>query len=387
MGRKKRISLEYMFYIVEVSFLELRVVHTGDLHLGMKFTKASFDHIYAKQRRIELWETFERIIDRCKEIEAHLLLIAGDLFEEDYCTIGDIKRIGSKLKELENTKVIITAGNHDTLGKKSLYRLIKWPSNVYIFDSNVLSKLEFCDINTVVWGLSWDKKEEKRALIDHIRIEDNDKINILVIHGDILNSESQYLPISKEALSSSGFNYVALGHIHKPQTINSRIAYCGSPEPLDFGEIGVHGIIEGAISKERTDMTLKPFSKRMFIVKAIDIKEEMDYHSIEEAILTCGSEDMRRDNLYRITLQGQIDRDIKEQINDLTDTIKENFYYIEIIDNTSPNYDLEEIIRDNSNNLIGHFIREMKDKGLDNPIVKESLYYGLEALLSEKVKR
>lgn len=367
--------------------MEIRFIHTGDLHLGMEFNNASFNSIYANRRRLELWETFNRIIDRCKEINAHFLFIAGDLFEEKYCSIGDIKRINSRFSDIKDTRVIIVAGNHDTLGNTSLYRLIKWEENVYIFDSNIISKLEFQELNAVIWGLSWDKKEEKRNLIDDIEIQDTNKTNILLVHGDILNRDSEYLPINKNIIADKGFDYVALGHIHKPQAITNKIYYCGSPEPLDFGETGQHGIVEGKINGMFTKARFVPFSKREFHIKEIDITENFSYNDLLEKIRDCDSYDNRMRNLYRVIIKGIRDNDLKLVVNDLQDILISDFNYIEIVDKTNPDYDLDKIYKENSNNIIGYFIKELEEKGLDNPMVKDALYIGLEVLLSEKVRK
>src|SRR5699024_9332339 len=173
------------------------------------------------------------------------LFITGDIFEEDVFNLGDIRRLRDSFLTLNDTKIIISTGNHDTLKKSSLYELIEWPENVYIFGNKNIEKFEFQELNTVIWGFSWEKNEYKSS--DFLEVQDLDpnKTNILLIHGDLTNSESNYLPLDKNKLVSIGFNYIALGHIHKPKLISEKIAYCGSPEPLDFGETGVHGIIEG----------------------------------------------------------------------------------------------------------------------------------------------
>ncbi len=90
----------------------------------------------------------------------------------------------------------------------------------------------------------------------------------------------------------------------------------------------------------------------------------------------------REIDFFRINLSGFIQRNIK--IEDLNGDLKDDFYHIELIDNTILDYDLEQIERENKDNIIGRFIVSMKEKGLDNPIVKDALYYGLELLLKER---
>ncbi len=71
------------------------------------------------------------------------LFIAGDLYEEKYFTLGDIKRIRDILESAKDVNIIISTGNHDTLNKNSLYHMIEWPENVFIFTSEGLNKLNF----------------------------------------------------------------------------------------------------------------------------------------------------------------------------------------------------------------------------------------------------
>jgi exonuclease SbcD len=365
----------------------IKCMHTGDLHLGSQFENASFDSSYGRQRRLELWETFERIIDRAIENKVDFLFIVGDLYEEKYFNVGDIKRVRDILKKAVDINIIISTGNHDPLRKDSLYNTIDWPENVYIFQSKGISSIEFKKYNTVIWGYSWDKKEEKKDIFEDLFIEDTSKINILAIHGDVLNKFSSYLPIDKNKLKSKGFDYIALGHIHKPQFISNNISYCGSPEPLDFGEAGVHGIVEGTIEKGNVCMSFFPISKRSFIIKEINISETMTQKDILSKIMNLDNAFMRENNLYRIFLNGVRDRDINIDMDDLKEMLRNEYYYVEIIDNTIPDYDLGKLLIQNKNNIIGMFIEEMKKNDLENEIVKAALYAGLEVLLDEKVMK
>lgn len=363
----------------------IKCIHTGDLHLGSQFKNFDFNKDYCSDRRLELWEVFNRIVDRAINNNVDFLFIAGDIYEDRYFTIGDIKRVRDKFKEAVNTNIIIAAGNHDPLNKGNLYECINWPSNVHIFDSCSLSCLEFNDYNTIIWGYSWNRKEERENLLSNIQKLDTSKLNILLLHGDILNKNTPYLPIDKRTLTSIGFDYVALGHIHKPQFIEKNIAYCGSPEPLNNGELGEHGIIEGTIEKGNLNMEFIPFAKRQYITGEINISEEMTYDGILNQILHYDTLDNRKSNFYRIILTGIRDRDIDIDLDELYRQLDYDYYYLEVIDNTIPDYDLDKLIIENKNNIIGLFIEEMCKLDLKDEINKAALYMGLEVLLNERV--
>jgi exonuclease SbcD len=361
-------------------------IHTGDLHLGLQFKNVDFNRKIARERRLELWNTFEGIVNRAIEKNVDFLFIAGDLFEERYFTLGDIKRVRDTLKKAENIDVIITAGNHDTLNINSLYHMVNWPQNINIFDSKGLEKKEFVHKKTVVYGYSWDKGENNKDLFKDFLGIDKDKINILIIHGDIFNKNSPYLPLDKNYLQEIGFDYIGLGHIHKPNIISDKMAYCGSPEPLDFGEIGEHGIIEGIIEKGNTKINFVPFSNRMFLEKIVDIDETMGYVGIIDKIKQCDKTDKLKQNLYRVKLEGVVHKDLDLNIEDILENLADYFYYIDVIDNTIVNYDLDRLEEENRDNIVGYFIKNMKDKDLKDKVVRDALYIGLKALLKGKVE-
>ncbi len=51
-----------------------------------------------------------------------------------------MKRVKEILERAKNVNIIITAGNHDTLNKNSLYHMIEWPENISIFNNKGLNK-------------------------------------------------------------------------------------------------------------------------------------------------------------------------------------------------------------------------------------------------------
>ncbi|CCQ93106.1 conserved hypothetical protein [[Clostridium] ultunense Esp] len=363
----------------------IRFIHIGDLHLGLQFQNVSFDPHTANERRLELWNTFQRIVNKTIEDEVDFLFIAGDLFEEKYFTLADIKRVRDTLKKAENINIVITAGNHDTLNKKSLYTMVDWPENITIFAPAGLGKKEFPDKNTCIYGYSWDRGENTKDIFYDFKGIEKGKVNILIIHGDIFDKESPYLPLDKNYLDQLGFDYIGLGHIHKPNIISKKMAYCGSPEPLNFGELGEHGIIQGSIDNGNTKIDLLPFSSRKFLEKTIVIDENFGYVDILDHIKQCDKEEELKNNLYRIKLEGIVNKNVEIDVQDIRKSLESHFYYLEIRDNTIMDYDLDRLEEDNKDNIIGHFIQKMKEKDLEDRVTREALYIGLEVLMKGKV--
>mgnify|MGYP000858736260 CR=1 FL=1 len=359
----------------------IKFVHTGDIHLGLQFNNVSFDRETAVTRRTELWSTFQRVIEYTKNNNMDFLLIAGDLFESKYFTLGDMKRLKDIFTDAIDVNIIIVAGNHDYLSDNSLYNKVEWSNNVFIFKGDGIQEIDFPELNTTIYGYSWDRVEIKdNQLFYDYDFNSPRKNKILVIHGEI-SSNSNYLPLDKQSLNNLDLDYIALGHIHKPEIISNKMAYCGSLEPLDFGEIGERGFIQGSIEDNDTKIEFVPFSKRKFLYKKMCIDENMSYQDIYKLITNVdGNKDM---DYYRIELDGYIQHDI--DVDSLFTSQKDGFYYIETIDNTTPDYDLDALEHDYKDSIIGAFIREMKSKNLEDTVTKKALYYGLDALLKGRV--
>ncbi len=359
----------------------IKFIHTGDLHLGLQFKSVSFDKNKALDRRRELWSTFQKIVDYSINEKADFLFIVGDLFESEYFTIGDIKRVRDILSSAEDVNILIAAGNHDYRGNKSLYDRVEWSKNVTIFNTNCIENKVFPELNTSIYGYSWDRVEIKEnKLFDDFPIIDKSMNNILLIHGDV-SRESNYLPMSINSLVNLNMDYIALGHIHKPNILTDNIAYCGCPEPLDFGETGERGIIVGTIKDKTTRINLVPFSKRCFHNISIEINENFNYQEIINKIknLNVGS---RLNDLYRIRLKGYVQKDIN--LENIHKDLEDVFYYLEIVNETIPDYDLTLLKESNKSNIIGLFIESMMNEDLNEQINKDALYYGLEVLLKDR---
>src|SRR5690554_5625369 len=116
----------------------VKFIHSGDIHLGLKFKNVSFGGEKGKTRRLELWQSFRRFISYGIEEEVDLILLAGDIFESDFITISDIKRFGDILAMAKNQEICIIAGNHDSLGSNSIYTRVEFSQNVHIYDSEKL---------------------------------------------------------------------------------------------------------------------------------------------------------------------------------------------------------------------------------------------------------
>ena len=355
----------------------MKFIHIADMHFDTPFTILNSKGDFGKIRRMEQREILKKIINYIKENDINYLFIAGDFYEHNYIRKSTIDYINELFKQIPKTKIFITPGNHDPYVVNSMYKNFEWNNNVKIFSSKI-EKVETEEAN--IYGMGFDDFYCEKSDIEDIILEDKNKINILITHGSINASDKlqlAYNPINKSKLKEIGFDYVALGHIHKLDyntEKNQNIVYPGSTIAMGFDELGKHGFIVGNVEKDKLDLAFIPVDNREFKEVEIDITEINDEEELIEKInnLYLGER-----NLYKIILIGN--RNFEININNLYKfTTRENI--IKIKDKTKLNYDLEKMANDTT--LKGIFINEIRDELNKNNYTKEELDKILEIGLS-----
>lgn len=218
----------------------MRFLHTADLHLGRSFpfTDSALRAVGKRDR----FETFRNILRRADRYEAEYVFLVGDIFEQ--------KKIGREevdfaLAEMANCSatILLLLGNHDF----TLYPYLteRVPENVYLFNqegSDVFTderhRIDF-------HGVSWSRDSHHKILeIDPAGLREGFR-HVLLHHGNWTGGDG-YFPVDANILPY--FDYIALGHVHKPILYENKLQMCGTPEPLDHTDRGRLGIVCGALT-------------------------------------------------------------------------------------------------------------------------------------------
>ena len=355
----------------------MKFVHIADIHFDSPFTTLSDKGNLGEQRRIEQRKIFKKIIEYIKENKIEYLFISGDLYEHKYIRKSTIEYINNLFKEIENTKIFISPGNHDPILKKSYYNNFIWNKNVYIFKSEI-QKIETEEAD--IYGFGFDDFYCANSGIEKLVLDNPEKLNILVIHGTLNGAnleEMQYNSMSSTMLENKGFDYVALGHIHKNNfTPNGKIIYPGSTMSLGFDELGEHGMVVGEITKNAAELNFIKLDETEYVEREINCT---DINSIEELIEKINEINIEQNKLYKIILVGK--RNFEINIYDLY-KYELNEKIIKIKNKTKPNYNIEEIAKENS--LRGLFakeiLEEIKKENYNEEIIVNALEIGMEIL-------
>lgn len=347
----------------------MKIIHTADIHLG---ASPDSEYDWSKGRKEEIWDTFRSLIRKTGEEKADLLLIAGDLFHRQPLK-SELKEVNYLFSQIPHTQVVLMAGNHDYMKKDSYYRNFKWNENVTFFGSQKLERVYLKKIHTYVYGLSYESREIRDACYDECVPGKEAGYHILLAHG----GDEKHIPIRFSKLASAGFDYVALGHIHKPRTFDRGMAYAGTLEPVDRNDFGSHGYVKVLLTESASHVQFVPFAKRSYIPLEICVDENMAQSKLEEIV----REDIRQNgekNIYHLSLVGVRDPDLEYNTNRLLHQGR----IVSVEDYTEPALDIHLLHQQYDGTVIGAYIEQFprEPEGME----LKALQYGIQALLETK---
>ncbi|WP_416335199.1 exonuclease SbcCD subunit D [Anaerococcus sp. DFU013_CI05] len=335
----------------------MKFIHLADAHLA---DKSSFNDDLGSLIRKKSWESFENIFKTNTDVD--FALIAGDLFERQYFSAKDFDKIFDIFKSFGKDIYYVT-GNHDYFDEYNTIFLNNKPNNLHIFTEENLSLFENGKLR--VYGLSYKDRIYKNNFPYDLNL-DRGFFNILLSHADISPSPTNYLDLDPVELNKIGFDYIALGHIHKASNIYN-IFYPGSIEPHDFSDIYDYGYIrydDGEISQ--IDSSLLSFEN-------LDIYTN-DFKSEDEIIDFIESKLSNKINFLRINIKNESD------INFNRLKKKINASYVEI--NEDYDKDLFNLGDLYPNSLLSKYDKHFENA--DDEISKLARQIGLDAILRSK---
>ena len=331
----------------------MKFIHIADVHLDSPFKTISDRADIGVERRLEQRNALKKVIEYIKQNNIEYLFISGDLYEQDYIRESSIYFLNELFKEIPDTKIYIAPGNHDPFIKNSFYATFNWNKNVKIF-TNVVQKVENDGVN--IYGFGFNNFEMNDNQIKNIELDEPEKINILITHGDL--GESKYNYMNLQDIKNIGFDYVALGHIHK-RNDTTNIVYPGSLISLGFDELGEPGMIVGEITDKKLNKNFIKIDEREFVEFELDVSNIISEEELIEKINSINEEN----KLFKIILIGYRNFPINIDIKLINKNI------IKIKDNTKIKIDFKE----NNNTLKGLFVKKLNERK-NNNLIDEKTY-------------
>jgi exonuclease sbcCD, D subunit len=236
----------------------VKIIHLADLHIGKRVNEFSMidDQKYILNQILE-------IIDKEKP---DAVIIAGDVYDKQVPSIEAVELLDSFISDISKRKTttFIISGNHDSAERLAFGSSLMAMGKIYIspvyngkiskytlkddFGSANFYLLPFVKPSHVKRFFPYEKIESYtdaiKVVVDNLKL-DTSEINILIAHQFVTGAsrtESEEISVggldNVDASVFEDFDYVALGHIHRPQKIGiERIRYCGTPLKYSFSEV------------------------------------------------------------------------------------------------------------------------------------------------------
>lgn len=219
-------------------------------------------------------QAFTAIIDLCLDERVDALLIAGDLYDGDQTSMKTARFLAGELGRLAKAGIhtFIIRGNHDALSRISKELVL--PDLVKLFGGrpeHVLIDRGPGEKPVAIHGLSFAQPVAPESLLPKYRPAIPDTINIGMMHTSLGGAEGHdvYAPCSPADLMATGFDYWALGHIHKRSSIENggAIVMPGMPQGRDINEDGPKSVTlvsiddDGTVSLEERPTSLAEFAR------------------------------------------------------------------------------------------------------------------------------
>ena len=250
----------------------IKLLHGADLHLDSPFSSYSPGQgaqYRALQRRLP-----GMITRLANERGCDLLVLSGDILDSEEVHPETVQALHDAFAQFRG-HVFIAPGNHDPYTDVSVWAQCDWPGNVHVFKTEyecvVLESLGCC-----IHGGAFLSPVCYVALP---QVTQQGYTQIGVFHADAVTA-SEYRMITREQIAGSGFDYLALGHIHKrkmPEKLGSTwYGWPGVAMGRGFDELGPCGVLEVTLKEGSCTAEFLPLETPVYEIITVPAYEEPD---------------------------------------------------------------------------------------------------------------
>ena len=331
----------------------MRILHAADLHLDSAFAALNADK--ARQRRRESRDILNTLSELARRERVDVVLLAGDLFDGEHVYPETIEQLKSAIEKI-SCPVFISPGNHDPYTFRSPYAKEDWPENVHIFQTEEPTEIELAQLGCVVHGAAFTQQHRETEALSGLSVPEDGKIHLLCLHGAVNEPESEYGNLSRAQIAQSGFDYLALGHIHQysgaQKEGKSVWVYPGCPEGRGFDETGDKGAVLVDIEHGVVDVRFVALCRRRYHILNVDVTDSAPMEALERVIPETAADDICR-VIFTGELGGQgID------LRALEEDLVHRFYALEVRDETRIAQDIWHCAGEDS--LRGLFLADLR---------------------------
>ena len=226
----------------------MKFIHASDIHLDSPLCGLTrYEGAPVEEVRRATRDALDNLVQLAISEDVSLVLIAGDLYDGDWKDYNTGLYLSKKMSELKaaGIRVFILAGNHDAESK--ITRKLSLPDNVTPIELKVPKTYLLEDLDVAIHGQGYAKRDVTDNLAAGYPTARPGAFNIGLLHTALTGCEGHepYAPCNIEDLKSKGYDYWALGHVHRFGVISNNpwIVYAGNTQGRSVRETGVKGCV------------------------------------------------------------------------------------------------------------------------------------------------
>ena len=357
----------------------MKFIHAADLHidsplLGLYcYEGAPADRLREATRR-----ALENLVDLAIDESVSFVIVAGDLFDGQWRDMQTGLFTARQFRRLCDAKINIylVRGNHDAASQ--VRQAITWPDNVHEFQVRKAETVCLDDLGVALHGRGFAQPEVADDPVPEYPAAVPGMFNIGVLHTNVGGNEDhpRYAPTSRAALESKGYDYWALGHIHKRQVISEDpyIAYSGNTQGRHVRETGAKGCLLVSVEDgQRTSVEFRPTDVVRWHWARVTLTDQDGLPelctAVKEQLERCRQESDGRFAAVRLNIGGRCAAhetllssgpraEAIAEIRNLANGLDEEVWIEEIRFETSPPVDLETLRA--GGDLLGEMLRHIE---------------------------
>ena len=224
-----------------------KFIHAADIHLDSPMRGlANYPGAPIEEVRGATRKALEALVDLALEEAVDLVVIAGDLYDGDWRDYHTGLYLAAQMTRLRSAgvRVVTAAGNHDAASQ--ITRHLKLPDNVVQLSTRAPQTVAFEEFGLAVHGQGFAERHVAQNVVPLYPAPRSDLFNIGLLHTSAgYGGHEEYAPCSKEDLLARGYQYWALGHVHRAEVLSERpwIAFPGNLQGRQIRETGPKGCL------------------------------------------------------------------------------------------------------------------------------------------------
>ncbi|EBF5144984.1 exonuclease SbcCD subunit D [Listeria monocytogenes] len=318
---------------------EIQFLHMADLHLDSPFIGLStLPQPLFSAIQESTFQSLERITTVAIKEAVDFVLIAGDIYDSEDQSVRAQARFAKEMKRLEaaNIPVFMIHGNHDFIEKHK--EKLALPSNVHVFSEQVevMSYKTVTGVSVNIYGFSYNECHIRSSRVGEYKIQGDADFHIALLHGSEVSSSEEhdvYAPFRVQEISRKGFDYWALGHIHKRQLLaeSPSIYYPGNIQGRNRKESGEKGASIVTLSEASTTIDFIGTSPIIWEEAVITLPENSEINAFYRETTKLLESYQGRSHSYFLHIIVKMENKQKIDTNDWLQMLQEE---VEITDNT-----------------------------------------------------